>query len=205
MARPARRRGGGDPVRPARRGLRDRGEGLEASDPGGARGGLRSARPPRRVPVRLDRPAHDRSIGRARAAEPARGPCVRPTASIVRSRRSLRRRVRRGRRALRPNGRRARGGTTRVVARHKADRDIPLVGAASVVAKVRRDRAIGRLAERLGEEIGSGYPSDERTVAFVRRTVRAGAPPPIWMRASWATTKRVILPRPALTLDGFRV
>lgn len=97
------------------------------------------------------------------------------------------------------------GGTTRVVARHKADRDIPLVGAASVVAKVRRDRAIGRLAERLGEEIGSGYPSDERTVAFVRRTVRAGAPPPIWMRASWATTKRVILPRPALTLDGFRV
>jgi ribonuclease HII len=96
------------------------------------------------------------------------------------------------------------GGATRVIARHHADRDIPLVGAASVVAKVRRDRAIRRLAERLGTEIGSGYPSDARTVEFVRRTVRAGTALPDWMRVSWATTKRVIVPRPAETLDGFR-
>jgi ribonuclease HII len=95
------------------------------------------------------------------------------------------------------------GGAVRIVARHKADRDVPLVGAASIVAKVRRDRAIARLAERLGEEIGSGYPSDARTVDFVRRRVPPGGRPPAWMRSSWATTKRVIAPRPALTLDGF--
>ncbi len=79
-----------------------------------------------------------------------------------------------------------------VVARHHADATDPLVGAASIVAKVRRDRAIRSLAEELGEEIGSGYPSDPTTVAFVRRTVRSGAPAPPWLRTTWKTTRRVI-------------
>lgn len=95
------------------------------------------------------------------------------------------------------------GPSVRVVARHKADRDNPLVGAASIVAKVRRDRAIARLAERLGEPIGSGYPSDARTIDFVRRTVAPAARLPDWLRRSWATTKRVIPVRPGPTLDGF--
>jgi ribonuclease HII len=84
------------------------------------------------------------------------------------------------------------GPQVRVVARHHADATDPLVGAASIVAKVRRDRAVRRLAEELGEEIGSGYPSDPVTVRFVRRTVPAGSPPPAWLRRSWATTQRVI-------------
>jgi ribonuclease HII len=94
------------------------------------------------------------------------------------------------------------GTGVRIVSRHHADRDFPLVGAASIVAKVRRDRAIARLEEFLGEPIGSGYPSDARTVAFVRRRVSADGPRPEWLRASWRTTKRVIPPRPARTLDG---
>ncbi|MFY9717572.1 MAG: ribonuclease HII [Thermoplasmata archaeon] len=94
------------------------------------------------------------------------------------------------------------GGRARIVARHKADRDIPLVGAASVVAKVRRDRAIAGLATRLGVPVGSGYPSDERTIDFVRKTVRPGDRPPVWLRSSWKTTKRIIAPRPGPTLDG---
>ena len=97
----------------------------------------------------------------------------------------------------------AAGVPCRIVARHKADRDLPIVGAASIVAKVRRDRAIRRLAERLGTEVGSGYPSDARTVDFVRRTVGSAAVLPTWLRASWAPTQRVIPPRPARTLDAF--
>lgn len=89
----------------------------------------------------------------------------------------------------------------RVVARHHADADDPLVGAASIVAKVRRDRAVRRLAEELGAELGSGYPSDPTTIAFVRaRAPAAGSLPP-WLRASWATTQRVIGARPARTLE----
>ena len=95
------------------------------------------------------------------------------------------------------------GGAVRVVARHRADRDLPIVGAASVVAKVRRDQAIARLAGRLGAPIGSGYPSDGATVAFVRGAVEPGRRPPPWLRASWATTKRVIGARPGPTLERF--
>lgn len=91
----------------------------------------------------------------------------------------------------------------RIVSRHHADRDDPVVGAASIVAKVRRDRAIARLRRQLGEDIGSGYPSDPRTIGFLR--VRLSAEPriPGWVRASWATMQRVMPPRPARTLDEF--
>ena len=93
------------------------------------------------------------------------------------------------------------GLDVRIVARHKADRDNPYVGAASIVAKVRRDRAIERLSETLGAEVGSGYPSDHRTIEFVRRTVGVDGPRPDWLRESWATTRRVIPRRTGPTLD----
>jgi ribonuclease HII len=95
------------------------------------------------------------------------------------------------------------GGRVRVVARHHADRDNRLVGAASIVAKVARDRAVAALAEELGEELGSGYPSDPRTVAAVRRHVRGTAPVPPWIRGSWSTVQRVKPVRPGPTLEAF--
>ena len=95
------------------------------------------------------------------------------------------------------------GGTTRIVARHHADRDFPIVGAASIVAKVVRDRAIARLRRKLGEGLGSGYPSDPETIAFVRAELADGRATPAWVRSSWATMQRVKPPRPARTLDGF--
>jgi len=95
------------------------------------------------------------------------------------------------------------GGTARVVARHHADRDFPVVGAASIVAKVRRDRAMARLRERLGEGLGSGYPSDARTIQFVRLALAELPRTPSWVRSSWATMQRVKPRRPARTLDGY--
>lgn len=95
------------------------------------------------------------------------------------------------------------GGTTRVIARHHADRDFPVVGAASVVAKVRRDRELARLREELGAELGSGYPSDPRTVRFVRAALADEPALPPWVRGSWATMQKVKPRRPARTLDGF--
>ena len=95
------------------------------------------------------------------------------------------------------------GGTARVIARHHADRDFPVVGAASIVAKVQRDRALARLRAKLGEELGSGYPSDSRTIRFARAVLADGSAVPSWMRGSWATMQRVKPRRPARTLDGF--
>lgn len=93
------------------------------------------------------------------------------------------------------------GDGFRVESRHRADEEDPLVGAASIVAKVRRDRAVRRLAQELGTDIGSGYPSDATTVEFVRRVARRGRRLPPWLRASWATTERVLGPRPTRTLE----
>lgn len=90
-----------------------------------------------------------------------------------------------------------------VVARHHADRLDPVVAAASIVAKVRRDRAVRRLSELLGQNVGSGYPSDPTTVEVVRAIARPGSPLPDWLRSSWRTTQRVISGRPARSLERF--
>jgi ribonuclease HII len=95
------------------------------------------------------------------------------------------------------------GAGVRVIARHHADRDYPIVGAASIVAKVRRDRALARLRQSLGADLGSGYPSDPKTVEFVRAALASRATTPSWVRGSWTTMQRVKPPRPARTLDSF--
>jgi len=79
----------------------------------------------------------------------------------------------------------------RVIAEHHADATIPVVSAAGIVAKVVRDRLIGELAEEYGE-IGSGYPSDKTTIAFLEGYIaRHHRPPPI-ARASWETTRQIL-------------
>jgi ribonuclease HII len=80
------------------------------------------------------------------------------------------------------------GHPCRVVARHHADATYPVVMAASIVAKVTRDRAIGCLAERYGP-IGSGYPSDEETVAFLLRELEMTGRAPLCARWSWETVR----------------
>ena len=74
---------------------------------------------------------------------------------------------------------------------HEADRIHPVVGAASIVAKVLRDRAIAGLAREHGE-IGSGYPSDPVTIAWLRAYLRDRRAPPPFARASWATTRELM-------------
>lgn len=95
------------------------------------------------------------------------------------------------------------GHGTRIVSRHKADRDFPVVSAASIVAKVRRDAALARLERYAGESVGSGYPSDPETQQCVARHAREGGRVPAWMRASWETVQRVKRAHPARTLDGY--
>jgi ribonuclease HII len=95
------------------------------------------------------------------------------------------------------------GSGIRIVSRHKADRDFPVVSAASVVAKVRRDGALAALCRASGETLGSGYPSDPETKACVARHVRDGGAVPTWMRRSWETVQRVKREHPARTLDGY--
>lgn len=77
-----------------------------------------------------------------------------------------------------------------IIAEHRADDKFPPVSAASILAKVTRDRAIERLREEYGE-IGSGYPSDPRTREFLMGYYKEhGEFPPI-VRRTWETLKKI--------------
>jgi ribonuclease HII len=78
-----------------------------------------------------------------------------------------------------------------IISEHKADAKYPIVSAASILAKVERDRVISRLHEKYGN-FGSGYPSDPKTVDFVRDLVRNNKKLPPIVRKSWETVGRII-------------
>ena len=78
-----------------------------------------------------------------------------------------------------------------VRAEHRADERHDVVGAASVVAKVARDAHVASLAERHGD-LGSGYPGDPATRAFLERYVADHGALPDCARASWRTSRRAL-------------
>ncbi|MCU0630299.1 MAG: ribonuclease HII [Methanoregulaceae archaeon] len=83
------------------------------------------------------------------------------------------------------------GCECRVVAEHHADESFPLVSAASIVAKVVRDREIEELSKKYGE-IGSGYPSDPKTVDFLSAAIQCSGKPPVFARRSWKTVGKMM-------------
>jgi ribonuclease HII len=80
----------------------------------------------------------------------------------------------------------------KIVSEHHADRTYPVVSAASIIAKVRRDEAVEGLRSEYGD-FGSGYITDEKTVTFLREWRRAHAEYPPIVRRSWKTIKEIEL------------
>lgn len=76
-----------------------------------------------------------------------------------------------------------------IVAENRAESRYPVVAAASIVAKVVRDRAMEALHLRYGD-IGWGYPAEAKTRAFLARCCTQGAFPPC-VRTRWATVQRL--------------
>jgi ribonuclease HII len=78
---------------------------------------------------------------------------------------------------------------SRLVVEPKADSKYVVVGAASIVAKVVRDREIEKLRELYGVR-GSGYPTDQRTIDWLREAYEANPDNPPWfVRRTWSTLK----------------
>lgn len=74
------------------------------------------------------------------------------------------------------------------MAEHKADENHPEVSAASIIAKVTRDRIVRELSEEIGVDLGSGYPSDPKTKKAVIELVK-GERPHDCLRWSWKTVE----------------
>ena len=80
----------------------------------------------------------------------------------------------------------------KIVSRHHADRTYPVVSAASIIAKVRRDGAVEALRREYGD-FGSGYITDSKTLDFLRRWRRSHNVYPSIVRLSWKTIKQIEL------------
>ncbi len=76
-----------------------------------------------------------------------------------------------------------------IVAENYADKKYPIVSAASVMAKVVRDREIEKIEKDMGMTIGSGYPGDEKTLKALDTMIRKGLTKHV--RKKWITYKRI--------------
>ncbi|MCL5407760.1 MAG: ribonuclease HII [Candidatus Thermoplasmatota archaeon] len=88
-------------------------------------------------------------------------------------------------------------GNIDIIAEHKADVNYPLVSAASIIAKVTREKEISKIKIEIGD-FGSGYPSDERTIAFLKNYFRKNGRLPPHVRKSWKTVNTI-----TSTLDDY--
>ena len=78
-----------------------------------------------------------------------------------------------------------------IISEHKADVKYPVVSAASIIAKVERDRAVEQLRQKHGEDMGSGYVADPRTVRFLQKWLERHGDYPDFVRKSWKPAKRL--------------
>lgn len=90
-----------------------------------------------------------------------------------------------------------------IVSQHQADDLFPVVSAASIVAKVRRDAEMRRIEAELGQPLGSGYPSDPITIAFLEKWIRETGSPPPHTRLTWDTTRRLLAESKNRKLDEY--
>jgi len=82
---------------------------------------------------------------------------------------------------------------------HKADAKIPVVAAASIIAKETREMEIEKIKDEIGD-FGSGYPSDKRTIKFLESFYADNGKWPKGTRKSWKTLERI---HPVRTLKEF--
>ncbi|MEM3061015.1 MAG: ribonuclease HII [Candidatus Bathyarchaeia archaeon] len=78
----------------------------------------------------------------------------------------------------------------KIISEHHADEKYPVVSAASILAKVKRDEIIDRIKAEYGD-FGSGYPQDPKTLKFLREWMKEHKEFPSFVRKSWKTAKRV--------------
>ncbi len=85
-----------------------------------------------------------------------------------------------------------------LIGENKADEKYPIVSAASVLAKVERDRIISELHKEYGD-FGSGYMSDEKTQKFLRECFESEQDFPPIVRRKWTSVRRFFNEQQRLT------
>ncbi len=82
-----------------------------------------------------------------------------------------------------------------ILAENYADKNHIEVSAASILAKAEREKEVENIKKLLGYDFGSGYPSDPRTINFIKIIKENGkindSPYKEFIRKSWSTLKSI--------------
>lgn len=81
---------------------------------------------------------------------------------------------------------------TKLISMHHADKINVVVSGASIIAKVIRDSEINKIQAKYGD-VGSGYPSDKKTIEFVKQWFKQKREIPPFARKSWKPAQRISL------------
>ena len=81
------------------------------------------------------------------------------------------------------------GNESELIVKNYMDESVAVVSAASIIAKVSRDKAVREIEERVGVPIGVGYPHDAATISFVEGLLREKKELPTFVRKSWVTVE----------------
>ena len=79
----------------------------------------------------------------------------------------------------------------KIISEHHADDTYPVVSAASILAKVRRDARIDEIRQQYGD-FGSGYAHDPQTIRFLGEYYQANKEFPPIVRRSWKTLRNIV-------------
>ncbi len=80
----------------------------------------------------------------------------------------------------------------KIISEHHADVTYPVVSAASILAKVRRDSRVEEMRNEFGD-FGSGYATDPKTRKFLKDYYRANKGFPPIARRSWKTLRKIMV------------
>ncbi len=78
-----------------------------------------------------------------------------------------------------------------VIAEHGADDKYSVCSAASIIAKVDRDRHVADLSEKYGLDIVTGYPHEKSVNEYLKKIIDNEEEYPDFVRTSWRTAERV--------------
>ena len=96
---------------------------------------------------------------------------------------------------------------TEIISKHKADDIYPVVGAASILAKTKRDEEVQTIAQELKKKLdiplGSGYPADPVTQKFLRKWIKTYGELPPHTRNSWKNAQNLLRESKIKKLDEF--
>jgi ribonuclease HII len=90
-----------------------------------------------------------------------------------------------------------------IVSQHKADDTFPVVSAASIIAKVNRDRRVREIESEIGRPIGSGYQTDQTTMTFLEDWINEKGSCPPHTRRSWEPAQNLMRLKDVRRLDQF--